>query len=279
MSDSPRSVPDWVVSLAVRARDADAAPPFSDQAVVDYRLGARELVHIDETAVALVAASEAEFVVDPAARGRGLGSRMLEQLLAQGVELFWAHGDHPAARSLAASHGLRADRELLHFVGQVQPHPPAHLGVDDEIDSFRVGRDEDEWVSLNARTFAFHPEQGAVSTTDVEQLETEPWFEAENFLVLRRDAVMIGYCWLKVEDDRGEFYVVGVSPDHQGEHLGATLFDAGLARLADLGIRDAHLYVEGDNEPALRLYRARGFTHDSIDVQYHVQRLGQLSAR
>jgi len=275
MSDSPRSVPDWVLVLASRALDTDGAPPFSDQALVDYRLGQRELVSIGTDAAAIVAVPEAEFVVEPDARGRGVGTALLEQLLASGVTLLWAHGDHPAARALAASHHLRAERELLHFVGRVDDsgrraaaRSAAHRDPADVLDTLVVGRDEDEWVALNARTFAFHPEQGAVTRTDVEQLETEDWFRADDFLILRRDGRMIGYCWLKVESGRGEFYVVGVSPEVQGEHLGATLFDAGLARLAAQGILDAHLYVEADNEPALRLYRARGFTQDSIDVQY-----------
>jgi mycothiol synthase len=54
MSDSPRSVPDWIGALITSARAADGAPPFSDQALVDYRTGARELVAIDESAAALV---------------------------------------------------------------------------------------------------------------------------------------------------------------------------------------------------------------------------------
>ena len=279
MSDSPRSVPErrpeelegWVTALAAKARTADGAPPFSDQALVDFRLGKRDLVAIEHDAVALVSVpnalegGEAEFVVDPDARGRGVGTRMLEELLARGVHVFWAHGDHPAARALAATHGLRAERELLHLVGEVSIRKDAAPG---DIETFTPNRDEDEWVALNARTFATHPEQGKVTKQDLEQLESEPWFSADDFLVLRRDGAMIGYCWLKIEDGRGEFYVVGVDPHHQGEHLGATLFDAGLARLAARGIRDAHLYVEADNAPALALYRSRGFTRDSIDIQY-----------
>jgi mycothiol synthase len=266
MSDSARLVPDWVVRLAERSRAADDAPPFSDQALVDYRTGARELVAIDEVAAALVAAGEAEFVVDPDARGHGLGTQLIETLLARSnATLFWAHGDHPAARALARKFGLKAQRELLRMVG---PVPSQALQIPSAIDDFRVGHDEDEWVQLNAETFFFHPEQGAVTRVDVEQLESEGWFSPQNFLVMRRDGRMIGYCWLKVEGGRGEFYVLGVAPRHQGEHLGAILFDAGLARLAELGVRDAHLYVEADNEPALRLYRARGFTQDAIDIQY-----------
>ena len=271
MSDSLPSDPDWILALAAKARVADGAPPFSDQSLVDYRMGGRELVAIDEDAAALVSSTDAEFVVDPDARGHGLGTQLLETLLADGTTLFWAHGDTPAARALAASHDLKPVRELLHLVGPVpESGPVPELVEGPRVDAFVVGRDEEEWVALNAKTFAHHREQGSVTKADLEQLETESWFSADNFLVLRRDGRMIGYCWLKVEGDRGEFYVVGVSPDHQGEHLGSLLFDAGLARLAELGIRKGHLYVEGDNEPALRLYYSRGFAQDSIDIQYAV---------
>jgi mycothiol synthase len=268
MSASPRSVPDWIVRLIADAKAVDGAPPFSDQSLVDYRTGSRELITIDEDAAAIVAPNEAEFVVSPDARHRGLGTRLLETLLAGGTALFWAHGDAPAARALAASHGLVSVRELLHFVGEVSERTPVPELVEGP-EPFRINADEDEWVALNAKTFAHHPEQGSVTRADLEQLETEDWFRADNFLVLRRDGRMIGYCWLKVEGDRGEFYVVGVDPDHHGEHLGSLLFDFGLARLRDLGIHSAHLYVEGDNEAALRLYRSRGFTQDSIDIQFH----------
>jgi mycothiol synthase len=267
MSDSPPSTPDWVARLIEHARDADGAPPFSDQSLIDFRLGARELVAIEKEAVALVGESDAEFVVDPDARGKGLGTELLETLLSLGATLFWAHGDAPAARALAASHGLSPVRELLHFVGEVSA-ASSGTEVHSEPDVFVVGRDEDEWVPLNAAIFANHPEQGSVTRADLEQLETESWFRADNFLVLRRDGRMIGYCWLKVEVDRGEFYVVGVAPEHHGEKLGGLLFDAGLDRLRELGIHSSHLYVEADNAAALRLYRSRGFSQDSIDIQY-----------
>jgi mycothiol synthase len=275
MSDSPPSPDAWFRTLVERARAVDGQPPFSDQSLVDLRTGARELVAIDEVAAALTNETEAEFVVDPDARGRGLGTQLLETLLSRSpAELrVWAHGDHPAARALAASHGLTAARELLHlsrelptFVG-LSASNPTKVGKSG-ITTFRVGRDEDAWVALNAVIFASHPEQGSVTRADLTQLESEPWFSADDFLVLRDGDAMIGYCWLKVEGDRGEFYVVGVHPDRQGDGLGGRLFDAGLMRMRELGIRIAHLYVEGDNAAALQLYRSRGFERDSIDVQY-----------
>jgi len=66
--------------------------------------------------------------------------------------------------------------------------------------------------------------------------------------------------------------VVGVDPDRQGEGLGRKLVGAGLARLASRGIRTAALYVEADNEPAVRLYRSFGFANHSIDIQYALRR-------
>jgi mycothiol synthase len=287
MSDSPRSVPDWVSALAARARTADGAPPFSDQAIVDYRTGARELVAIDETAAALVAdaaapaeALEAEFVVDPDARGRGVGTRLLEQLLTRSHSrlLVWAHADSPAARALAASHGLIPARTLLHLHRElfevVLPEPrEGPLRTTRGWETFVVGRDEEEWVALNALIFAEHAEQGSVTVHDLLQLESEEWFSPDDFVVLREpDGRMIGYCWLKVEGigakRSGEIYVVGLHPEFRGRGMGGALFEAGLDRLREQGIRRVHLYVEADNAPALKLYYSRGFERESVDIQY-----------
>jgi mycothiol synthase len=87
-------------------------------------------------------------------------------------------------------------------------------------------------------------------------------------LLLRDGDELIGFCWLKVEGDIGEFYAVGIAPHRQGEGLGRVLVEAGFARLAARGIRTASLYVEADNEPALRLYRSFGFGDYTVDVQY-----------
>jgi mycothiol synthase len=96
----------------------------------------------------------------------------------------------------------------------------------------------------------------------------EAWFDAEDFLLLFDGEEIVGYCWLKVEHGIGEFYVVGVSPERQGEGLGRRLVDAGLSHLSRRGIHTAGLYVEGDNLPALALYRSVGFTDHAVDVQY-----------
>jgi mycothiol synthase len=287
-------VPD-LQQLIARARTADGQPPFSDQALVDLRTGERSLIEVPFGAAivshATVGPSEAEFVVDPDARGRGIGTTLLEKIVVDtlplartGELLVWAHGDHPAARALAASHGLVAVRELLQLrmavpaaapaVEPAQVVEPASVvePVETRFAPFVVGSDEGAWVALNAQVFASHPEQGSVSRDDVVELESEPWFDAGDFIVARDGDRMIGYCWLKVEHGIGEIYVIGVDESHRGEGLGRKLMTAGFARLAGRGIRSAALYVDSDNEPAVALYRSLGFRTHSVDIQYRLSR-------
>jgi mycothiol synthase len=281
-------IPEWVGALISRAKAADGQPPFSDQSLVDLRTGARELIALDHDAAALLAPGEAEFVVDPDARGRGLGTAMLEGLLAgsPGELLIWAHGDHPAARALAKSHSLEAVRELLHLrlalssdaisVDVDAPTSPATSTTSSssrpssaiELDAFRLGEDEDEWLAVNARAFVDHPEQGRVTRADLDELLSEDWFNADDFLVAREDGQIVGYCWLKVDAAGGEFYVVGIDPNTQGKGLGRRLTEAGLERLREREVTSAHLYVEADNVAAVRLYRSLGFENSSVDIQY-----------
>ena len=160
-------------------------------------------------------------------------------------------------------------RRLLQLRAPVDRNSAAETpAVETPADTFRPGVDDAGWLKLNSRAFAFHPEQGSVSQSDLEELMREPWFDAEDFLVLRDGDALIGFCWLKVEAPVGEFYVVGVDPERQGEGLGRRLMDAGFARLSARGIRIAALYVESDNVAAVALYRSLGFSDHSVDIQY-----------
>jgi mycothiol synthase len=277
--------PEWFDTLVRRATRFDGQPPFSDGSLVDLATGSRAILAIGDVAAALVAQTEAELVVDPDARRHGHGGALLDALLERipsGLRV-WAHGDHPAARALAASRGLEPVRQLLQLRAEVRPAVPEPVEGSDErsastgsatengsatVASAATAFDPDAWVALNARAFASHPEQGGVTRADLDVLMREPWFDAADLLLLHDGGELIGYCWLKVERGIGEFYVVGVSPDRQGEGLGRRLVEAGLARLAERGIRTASLYVEGDNTAALGLYRSFGFVDHAIDVQY-----------
>ena len=276
---------EFLAELIEAATATDGQPPFSDQSLVDLSAGTRRLLTVpaesSPAGAALVsigdgsaqASSEAELVVHPDARRRGLGERLLLDVMdttAGSRLLIWAHGDHPGARALAAKHGFAPVRELLQLcarLGSTAERPAPDVG-DRAVRPFRSGVDDTAWLDLNARAFAGHPEQGKLTRRDLDARKAEHWFDPADFLLLWEGDQPIGFCWLKVEHGLGEFYAVGVDPARQGQRIGRTLVEAGLARLADCGIREATLYVEADNEPAVRLYRSYGFTNHTVDIQY-----------
>jgi mycothiol synthase len=279
---------EFLDGLIARATLADRQPPFSDQSLIDLESGARQLVVLAArekpaaAAIVLFATDsfDAEFVVDPLERHHGLGNRMMIEMLreAHGTVRIWAHGDHPDARRLAKRYDFEPVRELLQLRAEVSTGSTS--GRDTAtIDTFRPGVDDAEWLAVNARAFAAHPEQGALTQADLDARKAEDWFDADDFLVARADSgEMMGFCWLKVEEQAGEverigeFYAVGVHPKYQGLGLGRQLVSAGLARLAERGIRTASLYVEADNVAAVNLYRSFGFADHSVDIQYELKR-------
>ena len=133
--------------------------------------------------------------------------------------------------------------------------------------------DVDAIVRVNGRAFASHPEQGAMDRADFEQRASSDWFDPAGLFVALRSSVeldgeVVGFHWTKVEDDVGEVYVVGVDPSEQGSGLGTALTARGLRHLHESGLRTVDLYVEGDNDPALAVYRRLGFTEHARDVLY-----------
>jgi len=103
---------------------------------------------------------------------------------------------------------------------------------------------------------------------DFEQRASSDWFDPAGLFVAVRDGEIVGFHWTKVEHGTGEVYVVGVDPAEQGSGLGTALTVRGLRHLHESGIRTVDLYVEGDNDPALAVYRRLGFTEHARDVLY-----------
>lgn len=274
--------------VAAAAAEEDGADAFNEQARLDLDAGRRSPVVATATgdaadgrvvAAGAVGRGELDLVVDPLFRGLGFGEAVLEGMLASaaGSLTAWSHGAHPAAARLAERFGFVPVRRLLHLTAPVAPASsapgPWPISAPYSIEAFRPGADDEEWVALNARIFSSHPEQGSLTVDDLRDRIDEPWFDADDLLVLRDgDGRMVGYDWVKVEDDAGEIYVLGVDPELAGQGLGRSLLRAGFARLADRGVSTADLYVEGDNESALALYRSAGFVDHTVDIQYRRDR-------
>ena len=254
-----------VEALSAAAAAHDGAPPFNDQALVEVRRGERRILRA-EGGLAVVSDSEAELAIWPEHRGRGLGlalAMVVREHFADRAWSAWAHGDHAAARAIAAKLSMRRTRELL----QLRAPVPAEAAVPASVRPF-TDADADAWLRLNAAAFADHPEQGSLTATDLADRRAAPWHDDANLLLHETGGELDASTWLKPQPDYVELYAVGVSPSAQGRGLGRLMMEATFGRMRELGAQTAHLYVEGDNTPALELYRRHGFTPWAIDVQY-----------
>jgi mycothiol synthase len=282
-----------VAVLVESATETDGARPLNEHVMLHLRYGGEERVrnvllyvgprlagygHLD--LLDEVAGARAEVVVHPEHRRRGLGRLLVQALLAETTDgrlRLWAHGDHPAAGALARSMGFRQSRALWQMRRSLYAAlPGAQLPAGVSVRTFRPGRDDEEWVELNAKAFADHPEQGTWTVDDLRRREQEPWFDPQGFFLAERDGRMVGFHWTKVHGGAirnghdhppiGEVYIVGVDPSEQGRGLGPALTLLGLHHLQQQGLDSVLLYVDESNSPAIRVYERLGFTRWATDV-------------
>jgi mycothiol synthase len=136
--------------------------------------------------------------------------------------------------------------------------------------------DADAFLRVNNRAFSWHPEQGNMTPDGLRDRMAEPWFDADGFLLHERDGRLAGFCWTKVhgpdpalgDPAMGEIYAIAIDPDFHGQGLGGPMTLAGLDWLAQRGLEVGMLYVESDNEAAVRTYERLGFTVHHIDRSY-----------
>lgn len=295
-----------VLELVAVATTVDGTAPLSEHVLLHVRHGgdtdaahllARDgdpgalvgFAHLDVTDP--VAGGAGELAVHPRRRREGVGSLLVEAMLeraarsARGGRLrLWAHGEHPGAVALAARHGFVRARVLWQMRRSLlAPLPAPRLPEGVRLRPFVVGQDEAEFLRVNNAAFDWHPEQGGWDVSQVKLREAEPWFDPAGFLLAVDESDrLLGFHWTKVHgsdgghgeapghshEPIGEVYVLGVDPAARGRRLGAALTLAGLRHLRDRGLRQVMLYVEADNDAAVRVYRDLGFTHWDTDVSF-----------
>lgn len=306
--------------LIAEAAAHDGASAVSDQALLAVAQGQRELISFDAqgntdaheqlAAVGIWGEGEIDLVVAPSERGRGLGSRGLAALLEQvdadarrgaptagdtadAVSVrAWSHGENPAAEALLSRSGFAPIRTLYRMALDPALLPrdgrdplafdtPAGLSL--RAFDPAVPADATAWVRANAAAFASHPEQGRITEEDFALMRQEPWFRADDLILLGGDdpAEIVGSTWIKTlrHDDEGdestagttvecELYAVGVRPEYAGQGLGRLLLDVTLARMAQHEPQRVTLYVDGDNTAASGLYERAGFVIEQRSTQW-----------
>lgn len=112
----------------------------------------------------------------------------------------------------------------------------------------------------------------AVATLEASLFPDDPW-SAESFwselagvpatrhYLVAEDGhgALLGYSGLLVGPGEGDVQTIAVAPSAQGQGLGARLLDALLDEARGRGLSAVLLEVREDNDPAIRLYRSRGF--------------------
>jgi mycothiol synthase len=182
----------------------------------------------------------------------------------------------PDADDRARRAGFVLDRDLLQMRVSLPLADPPRWPDGTEVRTFQSGVDEPDWVEVNNRAFAGHPEQGAWTVEMLRAREQEDWFDPDGFVLAFDADGLAGFCWTKVHDAApprepealGEIYVIGADPARHGRGYGRALTTAGLASLADRGLRVGMLYVDADNEAAVGLYQALGFVTHRLDRAY-----------
>lgn len=233
---------------------------------------------------AQVSDGSAEVAVHPGHRRQGLGTALVRAVLADHPRVrLWAHGNLPGAEAIARRQELTIVREMWVMARRPPtPQEAPEVAVPDglSVRTFQVGADEQAWLTVNARAFADHPEQGRMELADLQARQQQDWFDLDTFWLAEDTATgaLLGYIWVKITGTdgpggdmprgTGEIYVLGVDPSAQGRGIGGLLTAVAMRDFARRNLARLELYVEADNTAAIATYRRAGFDRDVVHVQY-----------
>ncbi len=155
-------------------------------------------------------------------------------------------------------HILKLHRDLT-----TQSLPQATHGF--TIECFNTATHKQAWLDLNNKVFAQHVDQGNWAMADLENRMAEPWFDPQGFFLATQSGEIEGFVWTKIHQDLvnqdpvGELYVVGTAPEHHGRGIARALSVEAINYFVTKSLKHAMLYVDADNEKALKLYQSLGF--------------------
>ncbi|MGH2536203.1 MAG: GNAT family N-acetyltransferase [Candidatus Promineifilaceae bacterium] len=202
--------------------------------------------------------------VAPAEQRRGLGSRLLGQILADlrgGPISLLTHAVaslEGASAAFLLAHGFTVEHEERSLVrDQLDRLPPAELPAGYALRSLGRAAAAALFRQLYAQSFgglAWH--QAYLSDAEVAAELSDP----ADLLFLYHGPAPAGFAWLRwAETAEAQIEPIGLIPAYQGRGLGRALLLAALAELRAQGAERVRLGAWSDNQRALRLYAALGF--------------------
>jgi ribosomal protein S18 acetylase RimI-like enzyme len=261
---------DDLVALAGRCLDADGGLPLAaDPSFLHRRWMTPSTLAVRDGDGRLIAAGAVRDgavlvgLVDPAARGRGIGASVLDWGLDRAATVE-TEGVSPAAEKLFASRGLRqvfAEDVMRIDLTAGAPRPP-----------WPDGTTLTGWSDATAARFH------AVYDASFRERPGFPGWTAEEWIEgVDEDGLRPGWSVLATVPDIGDagfvtasdgwIDQVGVLPEARGRGIGAALVGEALCRMRADGATFAWLNVNVDN-PAAALYRRLGFVDRGRRARY-----------
>lgn len=256
----------------------DLAHPGTDS--VGFLLDDRAYVHVARAEGGDASGWTASIVRIAEARDDRTTTAMLEAAVAHvaehggGAVTCWIFGATDADDAAFGHSGFQPRGTLFEMRAPlpIAETPSWPSGV--SVRTFEPGRDESEWLAVNNRAFAGHPDQGDWHDSTLRDRVAESWFDPALFFLAVDARGVAGFNWLKQHEARapdpklGEIYVIGVDPRAQGTGLGRALAIEGLHAVHQRGAVAGMLFCAADNTGAFALYRSLGFTVHRTDRAY-----------
>jgi ribosomal protein S18 acetylase RimI-like enzyme len=207
--------------------------------------------------------------VHPAARGRGLGHRLLAwseaHAPADAAELvIRSESLTPDAEGLYARAGYRpamVERRMVLDLAAVPVPQPAAAPRGVELEAWSDGTAGLFFAAYRA-AFAGRPGFPDPPAGDWIGEHAGPGFQPQLSAVAIAAGQPVAFVTVELEDGVGWIDQIGVAPDARRSRLATALVDHALAGLRDAGAGRAMLHVNENNPPARALFARRGFTTD-----------------